>query len=41
MLFGERALGTLPENLNKEVELEGRGEHAEEQKASEVQQSNV
>jgi len=41
LLFGERALGTLPENLNKEVELEGRGKHAEESKAPEVQQSGV
>ncbi len=29
LLFGERALGTLPDDLNKEVELDGRGEHAE------------
>jgi hypothetical protein len=30
LLFGERALGTLPDDLNKEVELVGRSEHAED-----------
>ena len=29
LLFGERALGTLPDDLNKGVELVGRGDHAE------------
>lgn len=38
LLFGERALGTLPDNLNKEVQLEERGD---ENKNQEVQQSKV
>lgn len=41
LLFGERALGTLPDNLNKEVELEGRGEPVEDSKRAQVEQSNV
>jgi MFS family permease len=38
LLFGERALGTLPHNLNKEVQLEERDDG---NKNLEVQQSNV